>query len=84
MKPSLIFSNFVGSLFRSANSEWIDMIEEELSIGQTTDLGIISMGDFNFHFGINLNKKWHILVELFDLTQLVSKPTSHRIQRDYS
>ena len=42
------FSNFVGSLFRSAKSEWIDLIEEEPSIGQTTDLEIISMGDFNF------------------------------------
>ena len=77
------FSNFVGSLFQSANSEWIDLIEEELSIGQTTDLEIISMGDFNFDYGINLNKKWHNLIELFDLTQLVSKPTSHRIQLDY-
>ena len=33
------------------------------------------MGDFNFDFGINLNKKWHNLIELFDLTQSVSKPT---------
>ena len=57
------------------NSEWIDLFEEELSIAQTTDLEIILMGDFNFDFGINLNKKWHNLIELFDLTQFVSKPT---------
>ena len=33
------------------------------------------MGDFNFDFVINLNEKWHNLIESFDLTQSVSKPT---------
>ena len=69
------FFNFVGFLFRSANSEWIDLIEEELSIDQTTDLEIISMGDLNFDFGINLNKKWHNLIELFNTVSIqTTKP----------
>ena len=62
------------------NSEWIDLFEEELSIARTTDLEIILMGDFNFDFGLNLNKKWHNLIELFDLTQFISKPAQSQIQ----
>ena len=58
-----------------ANSDWIDLFEEEPSIAQTTYLEIILMGDFNVDFGINLNKQWHNLIELFNLTQFVSKPT---------
>ena len=59
----------------SATSEWIDLFEEELSIAQTTDLEIILMGDFNLDFDMNLNKKWCNLIELFDLSQLVTQPT---------
>ena len=68
---------FICTVYRPpcANSEWIDLFEVEFSIAQTTDLEIISMGDFNFDFGINLNKKWHNLIEIFDLTQFISKPT---------
>ena len=33
------------------------------------------MGDFNIDFNINSNKKWWNLIELFDLSQLVSEPT---------
>ena len=33
------------------------------------------MGDLNLDFNIKLNKKWCNLIELFDLSQLVSQPT---------
>ena len=59
----------------SATSEWIDLFEEELSIAQTTDLEIILMGDFSLDFNMNLNKKWCNLIELFDLSLLVTQPT---------
>ena len=33
------------------------------------------MGDFYIDFNKNMNKKWWNLIELFDLSQLVSEPT---------
>ena len=71
-KPFLICT-----LYRppSATSEWIDLLEEELSVAQTTGLEMIIMGDFNIDFQACSNNKWLNLVQLFDLTQLVTKPT---------
>ena len=59
----------------SAQAEWIDLFEEELSVAQTTGLEIILMGDFNIDLLHCTNKKWLNLVELFDLTQMVTKAT---------
>ena len=71
-KPFLICT-----LYRppSATSEWIDLLEEELSVAQTTGLEMIIMGDLNIDFQACSNNKWLNLVQLFDLTQLVTKPT---------
>ena len=33
------------------------------------------MGDFNFDLSMNTNRKWLNLIELFDLSQLISQPT---------
>ena len=65
------------SLYRppSAQSEWINLFEEELSIAHSTGLEIILMGDFNIDCTSCLNRKWQNLVQLFDLSQLVSEPT---------
>ena len=67
----------VCTLYRppSAQSEWINLFEEELSIAQSTGLEIILMGDFNIDCTSCINKKWQNLVQLFDLSQLVSEPT---------
>ena len=64
------------SLYRppSAQSEWINLFEEKLSIAQSTVLEIILMGDFNIDCTC-LKRKWQNLVQLFDLSQLVSEPT---------
>ena len=59
----------------TSKSEWIDLFEEELSIAQTTGLEIIVMGDFNLDQYTNTNRKWLNLIELFDLSQLISQPT---------
>ena len=70
-KPFLICT-----LYRqpSATSEWIDLLDEELSVVQAT--GLI-MGDVIIDFQACSNNKWLNLVQLFDLTQLhvVTKPT---------
>lgn len=59
----------------SALSSWIDLLEEELSIAQATGLELILMGDFNIDFISCSNNKWLNLLQLFDLSQLVSEPT---------
>lgn len=59
----------------SALSNWIDLLEEELSIAQATGLELILMGDFNIDFISCSNNKWLNLLQLFDLSQLVSEPT---------
>lgn len=71
-KPFLICT-----VYRPPNvsSEWIDLLEEELSIAQTTGLELIMMGDINIDYASCTNNKWQNLVELFDLTQLVTEPT---------
>ena len=71
-KPFLICT-----LYRppSATSEWIDLLEEELSVAQTTGLEMIIMGDLNIDFQACSNNKWPNLMQLFDLTKLVTKPT---------
>lgn len=59
----------------SARSDWIDLFEDELSVAQTTGLEYILMGDFNIDYISCTNNKWLNLVQLFDLSQLVCKPT---------
>ena len=54
---------------------WIDLFEEELSIAQTTGLEMILMGDFNIDLRSCTNHKWLNLLQLFDLSQLVTEPT---------
>ena len=56
-------------------SDWIDLFEEELSLAQTTGLEFILMGDFNIDINTCMNSKWSHLVQLFDLTQLITEPT---------
>ena len=71
-KPFLICT-----LYRppTATSGWIDLLEDELSVAQTTGLEMIIMGDVNIDFQACSNNKWLNLVQLFDLTQLVTNPT---------
>ena len=59
----------------SARNECIDLFEEEISIAQTTGLEILMMGDFNIDMKVSANIKWQNLINLFDLTQLVTEPT---------
>ena len=67
----------VCTVYRPPNalSEWIDLFEQEVSIAQTTGLEIILMGDFNIDYKSCINRKWFNMVQLFDLSQLVSEPT---------
>ena len=58
-----------------ASSAWIDLFEEELSIAQTMGLEMILMGDFNIDLRSCTNHKWLNLLQLFDLSQLVTEPT---------
>ena len=46
-----------------------------MSVAQTTGLEMIIMGDLNIDFQACSNNKWLNLEQLFDLTQLVTKPT---------
>lgn len=71
-KPFLICSVYRPP---SACSDWINSFEEELTIAQTTGLEFILMGDFNIDITHSINTKWMNLIQLFDLTQLVSSPT---------
>ena len=59
----------------NANTDWIDLFEDELSIAQTTGYEIILIGDFNIDYLNCSNKKWLNLIQLFDLKQLVNSPT---------
>ena len=59
----------------NAQSEWIELFETEISIAQTTGLEIILMGDFNIDYKSCPNKKWLNMIQLFDLSQLVTEPT---------
>ena len=59
----------------SSLSQWIDLFEEELSAAQTSGLEMIIIGDINIDYHACTNSKWLNLVQLFDLTQLVTEPT---------
>ena len=59
-KPFLIYSN---CRLPSANSDWMDAFEEELSIAQTTGLEFILMGDFNIDITHSMNNKWMNLTQ---------------------
>ena len=59
----------------SAYSEWTDLFEAELSVAQASGLELILMGDFNIDITSSTNNKWMNLIQLFDLTQLISSPT---------
>ena len=56
-KPFLLYT-----LYRppSAQSEWINLFEEELSIAQSTSLEIILIGDFNIDCSSCINKNGRI------------------------
>ena len=73
----VLLTIFICTLYRppSATSEWIDLLQEELSVAQTTGLEMIITGDVNIDLQACSNNKWLNLVQLFDLTQLVTKPT---------
>ena len=59
----------------SASSGWIDAFEEELSIAQTIGLEFLLIGDFHINITHSMNNKWMNLIQLFDLTQLVTSHT---------
>lgn len=59
----------------SAHTEWIDLFEEELSLAQATGSELILMGDFNIDLTSCTNNRWMNLIQLFDLSQLISTPT---------
>lgn len=65
------------TVYRPPNvlNEWVDLFEEELSIAQTSGLELILMGDFNIDLKARISNKWMNLINLFDLTQLVTEPT---------
>ena len=52
-----------------------DLVEEELSNAQTTGLEFILMGDFKIDITHNMKNKWMNLIQLLDITQLVTSPT---------
>ena len=58
-----------------AKSNWIDLFEEELSAAQTSGLEIIFMGDINIDYKACSNSKWLNLIQLFDLSQLITDYT---------
>ena len=58
-----------------AKAEWIDSFEQEVSIAQATGLEIIMMGDFNIDYNKSITKRWLNMIQLLDLSQLVSEPT---------
>ena len=74
----------------NATSSWIDLLDEELSAAQTTGLEIILMSDINIDLHICSNNKLLHLIQLFDLTQLVTdftritSPTATIIDHIYS
>ena len=53
-------------------TNWVDLLEEELSAAQASGLELVLMGDFNIDFRSCSNSKWLQLIQLFDLTQLVN------------
>ena len=59
-------------IYRPPNApcDWINLLEAQLSVAQTTGFEIILICDFNINF---LN--WLHLVELFDLKQMITTPT---------
>ena len=59
----------------SARNVWMDLFEEELSLTQTSGLEVILMGDFNIDLNLCTNTRCLNLINLFDLTQLVTEPT---------
>ncbi|MCG8047471.1 MAG: reverse transcriptase domain-containing protein, partial [Candidatus Thiodiazotropha endolucinida] len=65
------------SVYRPPNAQavWVELFEEELSIAQATGLEMVLMGDFNIDYRSNVNQKWLSMVQLFDLSQLVTEPT---------
>ena len=65
------------TVYRPPNvrSNWIDLFEEELTIAQAKGLEYIIPGDFNVDMISCSNTKWLNLVQLFDLTQVLTKPT---------
>ena len=59
----------------NATASWIDLLEEELSAAQTSGFEIILMGDINIDFQVSSNNKWLHLIQLLDLTQMVTDYT---------
>ena len=59
----------------SSQTALIDLFEEELSAAQASCLEIILMGDFNIDLVSCINRKWLNLIQLCDLSGLVSELT---------
>ena len=59
----------------NATSDWIDKLEAELSVAQSSGLELILMGDINIDYRSCSNTKWLQLIQLFDPTQLVTNFT---------
>ena len=68
-KPFLICT-----AYRPSNeiSSWIDLLVVEPSAAQSSGLELILMGDIIIDFRSCSNNKWFQLIQLFDLTQLVT------------
>ena len=56
----------------NVTSAWIDLLEAELSAAQTSGLELVLMGDINIDFRSCSNNKWLQMIQLFDLTQMVT------------
>ena len=66
--------------YRPPNSpqSWIDEFEKQLLTAESTNMDLISIGDFNIDYSLTdqlKNKKWSKLVQDFGLHQLVTQPT---------
>ena len=71
-KPFLICTAYRPS---NATSDWIDKLEVELSVEQSSGLELILMGDIYIDYRSCSNTKWLQLIQLFDPTQLVTNFT---------
>ena len=77
MKPSNQRPYLVCIIYRppDAHVEWYVHFETQLEKASATNLEIILMGDLNIDLMKHYNGRWEILIQTFNLTQVVDVPT---------
>lgn len=68
------FSSMHGKL-PNPTASWIDLLGEDLSATQISGFEIILIGDINIVFQVCSKNSWLHLIQIFDLTQLVTDYT---------